>query len=341
MRLQFIIAHLLIGLGINAYSQEPLEHERNIEDCDKFMCKEIIIHNPEEQINLSGTLLEPRNYYDKMVIIVPGSGKDTRHNHFILAQELLENNIAVFRYDERGLGESEGKFNNVGYGITQMGTDLFYIIKHLQGITNKRLGTLGHSMGGLMVMKVLEKGAKVDFLVQWAAPVEKPGEAFKYQLKSGMNNYDRELKFDDLDKKLEIMDVIHTTIENNKKDDDVTLGKKVLKEARKHGYKRRHYDRFYYTNFPSTKDLLRQDFQDVYKNIDVPMLYIIGSEDRFVDPKSNTELLKSFENENIEIEILNGLNHYLKKGEFKGMILSNYEISEQAKTIIIDWITGL
>lgn len=325
-------------------SQVIFNHEREINNKENYLEREIEIINSEENIKLYGTLITPNEDFEKLIIIVPGSGKDTRNSHFILTEEFLKNKIAVFRYDERGVGKSEGLFSNVSYGISQITSDLFYIINTLKkdtSLQNKSFGMLGHSFGGMATIGVIQKGIKVDFLIQWATPVEKYGEFFKYQLISGLNTYESSLKFDNINKKLEIMDVVHKVVANNKNDNDLTLSKKIRKETKKYGYSRKNYDRFTYWGFPTKKDILRQNYEETYKSIDIPTLYIIGSNDKFVSAINNVYLLNSFNNPKIETRIFEGLNHYLRNEE---IIISEtkltkeiYELNNIALSEIIKW----
>jgi len=146
----------------------------------------------------------------------------------------------------------------------------------------------------------------------------------------------------DIDKKIEIISVAQKITQENLEDDNITLSKKINKEAKKHGHKRKHYDRFQFWTFSSIKDILRQNYEPTYQNTQIPIIYIIGSEDIFVDPKANTELLKSFSNPMIEIEIMEGLNHYLTKKVVElqtlQMDVAFYDIDKKALDRIIEFI---
>jgi alpha/beta superfamily hydrolase len=152
---------------------------------------------------------------------------DTRNNHYQLTENLLQNNIAVFRYDERGVGKSEGKFSTANYTITDMANDLRIIYDSLKNnifFSSKKIGFISHSQGGMVTMILIENGVQPDFLVQWATPVQKYGEFLKYQLKTGVNKFENELIFDSEEKKLEIMDIFHqafggSSTENDWKED--------------------------------------------------------------------------------------------------------------------------
>jgi hypothetical protein len=334
-----------MSFTINA--QNIFEYEKEIENKHDYTSEEIEIINTEENLKLYGVLQTPKSEFENIIIIVPGSGMDSRHSHYLLTQELLKNNIAVFRYDERGVGKSDGKFSTVTYGISKITNDLVFVINHLKKVkllSNKLFGLIGHSQGGMATIGAYARGVEIDFLIQWATPIEKHGEFLKYQVKTGINKFDNELKFDNINKKLEIMDIVHKMVEQNRTDDDLTLSKKLSIETKKYGYKRKNYDRFKYFTLPAMKDLLRQNYESTYQNINIPILYLIGSEDKFVSPKANADLLKSYENKQINIKILNGLNHYLTKQEINPsnlkMSSSFYEMDKNALETIINWINN-
>jgi hypothetical protein len=92
-----IIIFTLITHFIKA--QEIYTYEKQIDNIEKYLSTELETENKNDNVILKGTLIEPKTYYTKVVIIVPGSGKDTRNSHYKLTEKLLENNIAVYRYD--------------------------------------------------------------------------------------------------------------------------------------------------------------------------------------------------------------------------------------------------
>lgn len=334
---------LLALLFITSFcqSQNILEHEKEISNKDNYNSEEIAFKVPDKKdsIQLSGTLLSPKSDWDSMVIIIPGSGADTRNSHYRLTEELLKNNIAVYRYDERGMGKSEGKFNKSNYTVTTMSEELgicIQTIKQNRHLSNKKLGLLGHSQGGMVTIQTYENKFPIDFMIQWATPIQKHGEFIKYQIKTGQNTFKEDIKFDEIDKKIEIVTALHKVVEENKNDDNWDLSKKLDKVSRKIGYTKEHYTRFPYLTFLSEKDIVRKNFEPTYKSIKIPVLYIIGTEDTFVDPESETKLLESFGNKNITIRKIEGLNHYLTSSK---LTLNNlYDIDAAALAEIVNWI---
>ena len=338
MKLPFFLLLLISPL---CHSQTLFEHEKEISNKDHYIWEEINfkVRDQKDDIQLSGTLICPKTNWDIALIIVPGSGADTRNSHFHLTEALLKNNIAVYRYDERGIGKSTGKFNKANYTISMMSEELAACIQTLRQnktLSEKKIGLLGHSQGGMVTIQTYENGLPIDFMVQWATPVQKHGEFIKFQIKTGQNTFKEDIKFDEIDKKLEIVEALHQVVEANKEDDNWTLSKKLDKTAKKIGYTKDHYTRFPYLTFACEKDIVRKNFEPVYKNIKIPVLYIIGTKDTYVDSNSETKLLESFENNNITIKKMDGLNHYLTSTK---LTLNNlYEIDENALSEIINWI---
>lgn len=344
--MKYLITIILILILNQIHAQEIFDNEKYVPGLENYKSIEFSFHNELEDIKLYGNLLKPKNEkIEKIVIIVPGSGLDTRHSHYLLTENLLKNNIAVFRYDERGVNRSEGNNSNVGYGISQMTNDLMAAIKTLESEYNHsdiKIGLIGHSQGGMSAINIISRNADIDFLVQWAVPVQKHGEFLKYQIQTGVNTFDNELKFDTNEEKLKIISVVQEIVSNNLAMEDLELSKKLRKETRKYDYKRKNFDRFRFWSFPSRKDLLRQNNEETYKNLKIPMLYIIGSKDIFVDPEANINFLKSLNNENIKTMKIENLNHYLTSEKINPrniqMSVTFYEMDDKALNTITSWI---
>lgn len=295
----------------------------------------------KDSITLSGTLLYPE-VFDKVVIIVPGSGADTRNSHYKLTEALLKSKTAVYRYDERGLGKSQGTFNTANYTVSNMADELQSCLKILRKnkiLTNKRIGFLGHSQGGLVNMQAYVNKANPDFMIQWATPVQKHGEFLKYQLKKGQNSFNEYFKDKSTEEKLQMLTALHKVVEDNKQLDNWPLSKKLDKEYKKLKYTDKDYVRFPYLTVASEKDIVKKDFEPAYKNIEIPLFYIVGTQDTYVDPAAETQLLESFNNNNITVKRAEGLNHYLTAGKLT--LVNMYEIHPDAVNEIITWINKL
>ena len=320
-------------------AQEIYSYEKQIDSIQNYRFTQVETVNINDNVILKGTLIEPKTNYSKVIIIVPGSGKDTRNSHYKLVEKLLENNIAVYRYDERGCGLSSGKFNTHYYNLNDMTNDLKFVYEELKKnkqLANKKIGLLGHSLGGMVTIGLLENNLNPDFFIQWATPVQNKGSFLKYQLTTGVNKFEDELIYGSQEEKLNVMDKINNVIFENKNDENLKLCKKIDTVSKEIGYTKNRYKRFTYANFYSTKELIKKDLESIYKSCTVNLLYIIGDKDKFVEAEKETNLLRSFKNKNIEIIEMKNLNHYLKKGNEN--IENMYDIENEASNEIVNWI---
>ena len=264
---------IILILSFNfCLSQEIFGFEKKIDSLENYHSIEIDFFDTKENIKLSGTLITPKTNYSEIVIIAPGSGKDTRHSHYLLAEEFIKNGIAVYRYDDRGVGKSEGNYSQ---HIKQNLDDLYYAFKNLRQIdslSKKNIGILGHSNGGYAGMYVYQKGFKIDFLILMSTPIEYKGKFLnnKFKNKSG-----------------------------------------------------------------------KVSLENAYRSLKIPVLFITGNNDSIVNSVKTNKLLKELNKPNIEIQILNNLNHYLKVGTDDWLESEDtnaiYEIDENAMEIIINW----
>jgi alpha/beta superfamily hydrolase len=336
-KIYLLLIFALISNFVKA--QEIYTYEKPIRNVQNYRITKLETENKTDNVTLKGTLIEPITSYSKVVIIVPGSGKDTRNTHYKLTEKLLENNIAVYRYDERGCGLSSGDFNTYFYNVNDMTNDLKSVYKDLKNnklLTDKKIGLLGHSLGGMATIGLLECELVPDFFVQWATPIQNKAAFLKYQLITGVNKFEDELIYETLEEKVFVIDKINNIIFQNKNDDNLTLIKKIEKESKLIGYTKKRYKRFTYANFYSTKELIKKDFEPFYKNCKTNLLYIIGERDKYVEAEKETELLSSFNNKYIEVVKIKNLNHYLRIGyESVGNL---YEIENDAAIEIINWI---
>ena len=126
--------------------------------------------------SLAGTLTLPEGDGPfPGVVLITGSGPQDRderimgHKPFwVLADHLSRNGIAVFRYDDRGVGQSTGDF------ATATSADFAQDAAAAMGMLKARpevrtAGLIGHSEGG-MIAPMIAADSAADFLVLLAPP---------------------------------------------------------------------------------------------------------------------------------------------------------------------------
>lgn len=130
---------------------------------------------------MAGTLTYPSDKnFDQVVILISGSGAQNRNeelvpmNHrpfLVLSDHLTRNGIAVLRYDDRGVGESGGKFS--GATTQDFAHDAAAAVSYLSSrkdMKGKKIGLLGHSEGGMIAPMVASEHETVDFIGLLAGP---------------------------------------------------------------------------------------------------------------------------------------------------------------------------
>lgn len=139
-----------------------------------YYSEDITFENTKDKIELSGTLTMPtKEGVYPAVVLISGSGPQNRdeelmgHKPFlVLADQLTRNGIAVLRFDDRGIGESEGDFKTA---ITpDFAADVESAILYLQTrkeIHKKKIGLIGHSEGGIIAPMVACINKDIRFII--------------------------------------------------------------------------------------------------------------------------------------------------------------------------------
>jgi len=141
----------------------------------KFVSKD----NNGKEIILSGTLTLPAGDGPfPCLVMVTGSGPQDRNeslmNHqpfWVIADYLARNGWATYRYDDRGVGYSEGEFRQAtSYDLM---TDAMAAVDQMrkeEQLDSKRIGLLGHSEGGMIGAMVAARDTNLYCLASLAGP---------------------------------------------------------------------------------------------------------------------------------------------------------------------------
>lgn len=113
------------------------------------------------------------------VLIMHGFTGDKVSNHFLLvktARALAQRGFVAMRFDFRGSGESEGRFQDVT--IPGEIEDALYVFRWLAEqsyVDEQRMAVLGLSLGGCVAAHVAAADPRVQALVLWAAVADPLG----------------------------------------------------------------------------------------------------------------------------------------------------------------------
>jgi len=316
---------------------------------------EDIIFNTADNLKLKGTLTLPKKDGKfPTVIIISGSGPQNRDGemyghkpYFVIADELTKKGIGVFRFDERGVGKSEGNFETSTINVQS--ADIISAIEYLKTrkeVNNKKIGLLGHSIGGVVAPKVASENKSVNFIILLAAPGVNGDELMlsqKAALEKAMG-----LNEIQVSQGRELVKGAYDIIVNS------VLDKQALKDSINSFYINK-----YGKMFPENQrealveqitgneflSLIKSKPSEYLEKIKCPVLAINGDKDFQIPSKENLSAIRtSLEkngNNKVKIVELENLNHLFQESN-TGMSNEYAEIeqtiSPKVLELITDWI---
>jgi uncharacterized protein len=145
-------------------------------------------------IRLAGTLTIPSGRGPfPFVVMITGSGPQNRDEDIlgfkvfqVLADRLARDGVAVYRYDDRGVGGSTGSIANA---TTQdFASDALAVLAGLKGrpeVDARRMGLLGHSEGATAAAIAASRSSDVSFAILIAPPALRGEDVLRQQAIDG------------------------------------------------------------------------------------------------------------------------------------------------------------
>ena len=310
-------------------------------------------------IKLAGTLTIPNNTIKPAVaILITGSGPQNRDeeilNHkpfLVIADYLTRNGIAVLRFDDRGVAQSEGK--QKGATSADFATDVEAAINYLKArndINPNKIGLIGHSEGGFIAPMVASENRDIAFIVLLAGPGVDGAKVLRTQTKKAFELAGMSKEHIDFNDNLykEIYQLVKT--ENN-----VSIlkdkMKKLLDKSKENAPKT--------FAIELTDTVIKQQVQTLsspwmryfikinpkyfLNKVTCPVLALNGTKDFQVIADLNLNGIKIAlkNNKDVSIKKLEGLNHLFQTcetGSFNEYAEIEETFSPKALTIITNWI---
>jgi len=316
-----------------------------------YHAEEIRFYNESDDISLAGTLTTPEGLEKfPVVILISGSGPQNRneeimgHKPFLLISDFLtRHGIAVLRYDDRGVGKSEGEYATATSKDLSRDTEAaITYLKSRKDLKISKLGLIGHSEGGIIAPMIASKSKDVDFIVLLAGAVLRGKDLLLLQKKlieekSGIHD-------SIVNRSQEVFHGAYELIASNTKTND------ALKEELAAYFKE---ETNLSINAAQTNSLIesmtspwmqyfiKYDPTTALKEVDIPILALFGKKDVQVPAIENALALEKLENKNIEIIQMENLNHLFQESK-TGMPNEYSEIeqtmSPKVLNLMLEWI---
>lgn len=330
-----------------------------------YRSEEVTIPNNKFNIYLSGTLTLPAGDGPfPAVVLITGSGAQDRdetimgHKPFlVIADYLTRYGIAVLRYDDRGVGKSQGNYAEAT--TADLATDAeaaLLLLKTRKEINPSATGLLGHSEGGLIACITGASSPGVAFIVSLAGPGVK-GEEILFRQQADIARLSG-VKEATLKQSADINRKLYSIVKKEK--DDNTAEKKVIAAYQKMLRKQKKSLReiedatarlsnsFGAQVYPWFRYFLETDPADFWKKVKCPVLALNGEKDTQIAADVNLpaieNALQSGGNRNVKTVKFPGLNHLFQP--CKTGLPAEYgqieeTISPEVLETIASWIKNL
>ena len=319
-----------------------------------YTSETVAFRNEEVGVTLRGTLTYPEGVSDPVpgAVLVGGSGPTDRnaaimgHKPFlVIADALTRRGVAVLRFDERGVGQSEG--TQEGATTADFATDVTTAVEMLaerEEVDADEIGVIGHSEGGLIAPMVATQSDLVSFLVLLAAP-GLPGDVIL------ADQLDRRIRAQGANRRIRALQrgTQNRIFEILKQDADsaeiVSQLRKVMVQSRGISGDEMINREIQRLMNPWLRFFISHDPRTTLQKVDVPVLALAGSKDQQVRPDTNqtaiAEALNADENPAVTVRTLDGLNHLFQTAETGapseyGRIEETFDPT--ALDVIGDWI---
>ncbi len=330
-----------------------------------YKSEDVTFSNSKFNIKLAGTLTIPEGKGPfPAVILITGSGPQNRneeimgHKPFlVIADYLTRHGIAVLRYDDRGVGKSQGNYSDATSADLATDAEAAYeFIKDNPEINPKDIGLIGHSEGGLIAPIVASTNHNIAFIVSLAGPGVTGEQIIIRQSQdiSRLMGVSEEKIKENTETNKKLFSVLKEEKDNKLAEEKImALYKEILE---KNNTSKEETEKainqlkatFGANTYTWLRYFITTDPSVFWKKVKCPVLALDGEKDTQVSPRENLaaieKALRSSGNKKVKTILLPGLNHLFQ--HCKTGLPSEYSdieetFSPEALKIITDWILSL
>lgn len=289
---------------------------------------------------LTGTLALPEgDGAFPVVVLLNGSGAQDRDGTVlghatmaVLADRLARSGLGSLRWDDRGVGGSEGRLGDAG--LDGLAADASAAVTFLAGrddVDANRIAVLGHSEGGLVAPRVVAGDAPVAALVLLAAPAA-PGLDV-LELQNRLIFGQRGAGEDEIEAQIAYLRALHAALSAGDADEArrlttarVEAQLAALREGEVPSGDAR--DRFVAAQVetvvtPTFRDFLLAEPGPLLRSVDVPTLAVFARQDVQVPAVQNEgpmrTALRDAGVDDATVVTLSGLNHLMQPARAGGL----------------------
>ncbi len=353
---QGLVSLDLVLVKSESHQPVPLRRPQTPQPPFPYQVREVEFRNEKANLKFAGTLTVPREAERvPAVVLISGSGPQDRdetiaeHRPFaVLADHLTRAGVAVLRFDDRGVGGSEGDFSEAT--TLDFASDVQAAVDFLRGqseIDAHRIALCGHSEGGLVAPLVAVDDPQLACIVLMAGSGVNGAAILASQTRLILEQADTppELLQRQVAMQKAIIEVAMQsplpTIEEYKSELEKKLNAQL---SELEGTARDQFVEGVSAQFlsPWFQFFLKHEPAEVLTRVRCPVLVICGEKDLQVDPQLNLPAIEGAlvkgGNADFKIQVLPSLNHLFQTST-TGAISEYGEIEETIAPIALDAIT--
>lgn len=307
-------------------------------------------------VELAGTLTSPEGSGPyPTVILISGSGPQDRdetifeHKPFlVIADHLTKQGFAVIRFDERGVGQSQGEFGKATSADFANDVEALYRwAKNSPRVDSSKIVLMGHSEGGLIAPMVASRQKEVAGVVMLAGPGVTGGRIILNQSRkiAGLAGLPENI----LDMQDKMLQIYLEALESGTNNDEIigNLLQSAFDELsdddlEKYGLKDIGEITVARLNSPWMSYFISYDPAEALSKTDCPILSVIGANDLQVDKELNFPAIeaavKSGGNSDFVQKTMPRLNHLFQSSE-TGAPSDYVKIEQTIDPSLLDEIT--
>jgi hypothetical protein len=316
----------------------------------------------KENLLLKGTITKPTGEGPfPAVVLISGSGPQDRNSEifghypfWVIADFLTTNGIAVLRFDDRGVGESEGTME--GATTQNFVEDAWAAVAKLKSfsfVDKHKTGVIGHSEGGLIAwMMGAKNNGKLNFLAALAPPVVPidslmSQQAYDVVSASGAGELLAEeqqaynFSLYQVLKSSQKPDEARSKLKQFFQEDKRLIG---LDSTDKASQINKMLEQYAPLTNPWFYNFIKMEPREHIKQITIPVWAAFAEKDKQVNALSNKKALDKMEQPNILTRHFEGLNHLFQTAE-TGAVSEYGTISETFNLKVLEelsaWIKSL
>lgn len=310
--------------------------------------EEVRFDNKAANITLAATLTVPEGKGPfPAVVLLTGSGPQDRdeslmgHRPFlVLADSLTRKGIAVLRADDRGVGQSSGKFATAT--TVDFASDAEAGVAYLKTraeIDPHKIGLVGHSEGGVVAPMVASQNKDVAFIVMMAGTGVPGDEILVAQtlLITQASGKSEEEAGKAAAQQREIVELV------KQEKDDAVLEKKLREKLGSQLPEAQLGAQIQVLSSAWFRYFIAYDPATTLRKVTCPVLDINGEKDLQVPPKQNLpairKALQDAGNKNFEVDELPGLNHLFQTSK-TGAVSEYATIEETMSPVALDKVAS-